>query len=82
MIEKLKKSIVEQLDVNLSYQELDQTTPLFKDGLAMDSIVFTEFIVLFEQSFSVEFDDEQLAVENFFNLEKIAETIDAHRVAS
>ena len=82
MIEKLKKIIVEQLDVNLSYQEFDQTTPLFEGGLAMDSIVFTEFIVLLEQSFSIEFDDEQLAVENFFNLEKIAETIDAHRVAS
>lgn len=70
---------MEELDVNVSYDEFDQTTPLFEEGLAMDSIVFTEFIVLLEKTFSIEFDDDALAVENFHNIEKIAQTVTRHK---
>ncbi|GGI79636.1 hypothetical protein GCM10007978_16850 [Shewanella hanedai] len=78
MINSIKQLIVEKLDVNVGYDEFDQTTPLFEGGLAMDSIVFTEFIVLLEKTFKIEFDDDALAVENFSNVEKIAETIAQH----
>lgn len=74
----IKTLIVEKLDVNVDYDEFDHTTPLFEGGLAMDSIVFTEFIVLLEKTYQIEFDDEALEVENFFNVEKIAETVTKH----
>jgi acyl carrier protein len=78
MIDAIKQLIVEKLDVNVDYDEFDQTTPLFEGGLAMDSIVFTEFIVLLEKTFKIEFDDDALAVENFFNIDKIAQTVAQH----
>ena len=78
MIEAIKKLIVEKLDVNVEYDEFDQSTPLFEGGLAMDSIVFTEFIVLLEKTYKIEFDDEALEVKNFFNVERIAATVTQH----
>ncbi|MBQ4838761.1 MULTISPECIES: acyl carrier protein [Pseudoalteromonas] len=78
MIDALKQLVVEKLDVNLSYDEFDQTTPLFEDGLAMDSIVFTEFVLLLEKTFNVEFEHDSLTFENFYNLEKVSQIIAKH----
>lgn len=79
MIDAIKKLIVEELDVNVNYDEFDQTTPLFEGGLAIDSIVFTEFIVLLEKTFNIEFDDDALEVENFYNIDSISKTISQHQ---
>lgn len=73
--QKIKQLIVDKLDINVYEDEFDLNTPLFEGGLAMDSIVFTEFLVLLEQHFGVEIDDEMLATENFVNINKVSETL-------
>ena len=51
MIEAIKKIIVEKLDINVGYHEVDENTKIFDEGLAMDSIVFTEFCCALRELF-------------------------------
>ena len=75
MFEQIKTLMDTQLDIDLNLAAFDENTPLFEGGLAMDSIVFTEFILLLEKSFEFEYDDDELTVENFETLAVIIERI-------
>ncbi len=39
VLEQLKRIVVDDLDLNLSYDTLSETIPLFEGGLALDSVV-------------------------------------------
>jgi acyl carrier protein len=75
MFEQIKNLMDKELDIDLNLTAFDEQTPLFEGGLAMDSIVFTEFILLLEQAFGFEYDDDELTVENFETLAVIIERI-------
>ncbi|MGA1284509.1 MAG: acyl carrier protein [Prochlorothrix sp.] len=72
IIEKLKTIIVNELDTNLSVDEIDESTSLFEDGLGFDSIATVELISLVEKHFDIEFSDAELNPENFGNLKVLA----------
>ncbi|NOU51948.1 acyl carrier protein [Pseudoalteromonas sp. JBTF-M23] len=75
MFEQIKTLMDKELDIDLNLASFDEKTPLFEGGLAMDSIVFTEFILLLEKAFNFEYDDDELTVENFETLGVIIERI-------
>jgi acyl carrier protein len=75
MFDQIKTLMSAELDINLNLDSFDEKTPLFEGGLAMDSIVFTEFILLLEKSFKFEYDDDELTVENFETIAVIIERI-------
>ena len=79
IIEKLKKIISEELDVNLGMGDIDENTPLLESGeeksLGLDSITIVELISLIEQGFEIEFSDSELNPENFTNLKVLADCI-------
>ena len=75
LIFALKKIIAEDLDVNLSIDEIDETQPLLEKGLALDSIVVVELINQIEDNFDIEFSDSDLRVETFKNLISLADLI-------
>ena len=68
IISKLKHIIAQELDVNLTVDEIDENTSLFEDGLGFDSIATVEMISLVEKHFDVQFADSQLSPEYFGNL--------------
>ncbi|MFZ4665662.1 MAG: acyl carrier protein [Prochlorotrichaceae cyanobacterium] len=68
IISKLKTIIANELDVNLSVDEIDENTSLFEDGLGFDSIATVEMISLVEKHFDVQFADSELSPEYFGNL--------------
>lgn len=79
IIDKLKKIIAEELDVNLNREDIDENTPLLESGeeksLELDSITIVELISLIEQGFEIEFSDSELNPENFANLKILADYI-------
>ena len=79
IIDKLKKIIAEELDVNLALEDIDENTPLLESGeeksLGLDSITIVELISLIEQGFEIEFSDSELNPENFANLKILADYI-------
>ncbi|HVS00095.1 MAG TPA: phosphopantetheine-binding protein [Thermoanaerobaculia bacterium] len=75
VLEKIKRIVVEDLDVNLAYEDLDETVPLFEEGLALDSVILVELISFIEKRFDIELRDEALNMETFKNLQSVARVI-------
>lgn len=75
VLEQVKRIVVEDLDVNLKYEDLDETVPLFEEGLALDSVILVELIGFIEKRFSIELGDEALNTETFKNLQSVARVI-------
>lgn len=72
---QVKNIISNQLDLNLSVEEIDENASLFEDGLNIDSLATVELISLIEDDFKIEFDDDDLNPENFENVKSITNLI-------
>lgn len=75
VLEKIKRIVVEDLDLDLAYEDLDETVPLFEEGLALDSVILVELISFIEKRFDIQLQDESLNTETFKNLQSIAKVI-------
>lgn len=75
ILEQIKRIVIEDLDVNLKYEDLDETVPLFEEGLALDSVILVELISFIEKRFHIVLGDEVLTTETFGNLQSIARVI-------
>jgi acyl carrier protein len=76
VLERVKRLVLEDLDVNLTYEDLDETVPLFEEGLALDSVLLVEMISFIEKRFNIELRDEALNRETFKNLRSVARVIE------
>jgi acyl carrier protein len=75
VLESVKRIILDDLDVNLTYEDLDDTAPLFEDGLALDSVILVELISFIEKRFNIELRDDTLNMDTFRNLQSLAKVI-------
>ncbi|HXU46980.1 MAG TPA: acyl carrier protein [Thermoanaerobaculia bacterium] len=75
VVERIKRILVEDLDVNLTYEDLDETVPLFEDGLGLDSVVLVELIGFLERRFNIELRDDALNLETFKNLRSVGRLV-------
>jgi acyl carrier protein len=76
VLERIKRIILDDLDVNLAYEDLDETVPLFEEGLALDSVLLVELIGFIEKRFAIELRDEALNMQTFRNLQSVARVIE------
>ena len=53
VVERLKKMLVEQLNLNLRSEQIADDEPLFKGGLELDSVDTLEIIVGIEREFNL-----------------------------
>jgi acyl carrier protein len=81
VIEQIKRIVVEDLDVNLRYEDLDETVPLFEDGLGLDSVVLVELISFIENRFNIRLGDEALNMDAFKDLRSVARMVGEHMAA-
>lgn len=75
IVNQLKDIIVNKLDVNLTYDEIDVNVSLFEDGLGLDSIAIVDLIVSIENTFSLSIEDEELNADLFKNLKILSEFV-------
>jgi len=75
VLEQIKRIVVEDLDVNLKYEDLDDSVPLFEEGLALDSVILVELVSFIEKRFNILLRDESLNMETFKNLQSVARVI-------
>jgi len=75
VIDQLKEIIVNDLDAGLSKSEIGDSEPLFEGGLGLDSIVVMELILSIEKRFGMQFDDDELSIASFGNLELLSKMI-------
>jgi acyl carrier protein len=75
VVHQLKQILVQDLLLEVTLDQIPDDYSLLEDGLALDSIVIEEFIVLIEDRFNVRFDDRVLSPKILSNLSMLAEFV-------
>ena len=53
VLDKLKDSLIDRLNLYQTKEQIDDDTPLFGSGLKLDSVDATELVVMLDEEFSV-----------------------------
>ena len=78
LVEKLKLQIIEQLNLaDVKPEDINPESPLFGDGLGLDSIDALELIVLLEKHYGIKIADPKDGKTIFQSLKTMAEYIKA-----
>ena len=80
LILELKQQIIEVLNFEgMTPEEIETDTPLFGDGLGLDSIDALELIVLLDKNYGIKLADPKAGKEVFKSVRVMAEYIQANR---
>jgi acyl carrier protein len=83
LIYKLKQEIITELKLeDITPDDIDTDTPLFNEGLGLDSIDALELIVLLERNYGIKIEDPKDGRKIFFSIRTMAEYITAHNVVA
>lgn len=70
--DKIKGLIVRRLKLDMDPGSIDNTAPLFGEGLGLDSIDALELVLGLEQEFGVKVADEEVGVKAFSSVDSLA----------
>ena len=74
---KLKEQLIDHLNLeDLSIEDIKDDTPLFGDGLGLDSIDALEIIVMLDNKFNVKISDPEEGAKIFQSVNTLAEFIE------
>lgn len=80
LINELKEQIIEVLNLeDMTPDDIDAKSPLFGDGLGLDSIDALELIVLMEKNYGIKLSDPKQGREIFASIETMADYITKNR---
>lgn len=80
MILKLKQEIIEVLNLEgMKPEDIPDQSPLFGEGLGLDSIDALELIVLLEKNYGIKISDPSEGKAIFASVETMAKYITEHR---
>ena len=80
LTQELKEKIISQLNLeDISVDDLQDNTPLFGDGLGLDSIDALELIVLLDKDYGIKLSDPKKGKEIFQSIEVMAKYIEENR---
>jgi Acyl carrier protein len=80
LTEELKAKIISQLNLeDLTVDDLDDNTPLFGNGLGLDSIDALELIVMLDKSYGIKLSDPKEGRKVFETVQTMADFIEANR---
>lgn len=80
LTQELKAKIISQLNLeDLSVDDLDDNTPLFGNGLGLDSIDALELIVMLDKSYGIKLSDPKEGRKVFETVQTMADYIEANR---
>jgi acyl carrier protein len=75
----VKQAIVRSLRLPIAPEEIGDATPLFGEGLGLDSIDVLELVLEIERSFGVTIGDEQTGMKVLGSVDTIADFITSER---
>jgi acyl carrier protein len=79
---RVKEMIIERLKLEgMTPDQIDDTAPLFGEGLGLDSIDALELVLGIEQVFGVKIEDEAAGMKAFKSLQALTDFIAEHAKA-
>jgi len=78
--EQIKELIIKRLKLEISPQDIDEASPLFGDGLGLDSIDALELVVGLEQEFGISIPDEDVGKEAFASVNALCTYVQKNRM--
>ena len=76
---KLKEKLIEHLNLeDVGQDDIKDDTPLFGDGLGLDSIDALEIIVMLDKEFNIKISNPEEGAKIFQNVNTIAEYIESN----
>ena len=78
----IKQAIIRSLRLPLTVDQIGDATPLFGEGLGLDSIDVLELVLELERSFGVTIGDEQTGMQVLRSVDTIAAFITSQRAGS
>jgi len=80
LIQKLKVQIIEQLNLeDMEPDDIDDSDPLFGNGMGLDSIDALELIVLLEKEYGIKIENPKDGQKIFYSIRSMAEFIKSHK---
>jgi len=80
LMNKLKSEIIEVLDLHdIMPPDFNFDTPLFVEGLGLDSVDALEIVVLMEKTYNIKIEDPRDRRTALYNIRSIAEYITKHQ---
>lgn len=80
LMDKLKEEIILQLNLeDLKKEDIDSDSPLFGEGLGLDSIDALELIVLIEKNYGIKISNPADGKKIFQSIRTMAEFIEANK---
>ncbi|MFC3198931.1 phosphopantetheine-binding protein [Parapedobacter deserti] len=80
LTQELKAKIITQLNLeDLTVDDLDDDTPLFGEGLGLDSIDALELIVMLDKSYGIKLADPKEGRKVFETIQTMADFIEENR---
>ena len=77
--QEVKQALVRSLRLPIAAEEIGDSTPLFGEGLGLDSIDVLELVLELERSFGVTIGDEQTGMQVLRSVDTIAAFIVSQR---
>lgn len=78
---KIKLQLIEHLNLEgYNTDDIKDDTPLFGDGLGLDSIDALEIIVMLDKEFNIKISNPEEGAKIFQNVNTIAEYIESNKV--
>lgn len=76
IVDLLKGIIANDLDINISEEELDENISLFEDGIGLDSIAVVHLITRIEKQFEIQINDNEISTKDFKSLTVLSKLIE------
>jgi len=79
---EIKEAIIRSLRLPITVADIEDATPLFGEGLGLDSIDVLELVIEIERSFGAKITDEQMGMHVLKSVDTIAAFITSQRAVS
>ncbi|WP_413513781.1 phosphopantetheine-binding protein [Myroides odoratus] len=80
LLNELKLSILRELNLEkIRPETIDEATPLFREGLGLDSIDALELVVIFERDYGIEVEDIESLSPHFATLGTLTHFVNNNR---
>jgi acyl carrier protein len=78
---KVKDLIVRRLKLEIDPASIEDDSPLFGEGLGLDSIDALELVLGLEQEFGIKVQDEEVGVKAFASVNALCDFIEQKKIA-